>query len=177
MHYNFRRNDVPDVFGNNVDCKKIELPSPVRLARLTGPHAADIAPLRREMHCRFNLHPHQAAAVVDDHVVTRRLSPWLQNPQTELGRLRHKLKLSPLAPTLGILHHLPRIHKTQPQKSAACYGRVSFFSDFESYLTRSVIPSKAKNPNRGQPRRWNHQLCSGEKREKRKKGCTSIIST
>jgi len=87
MNHNARRDNVPNIFRDDINRHKIEFPSLVRLARLTGPDTADIATLRPQVHCRFDVpapsvHPfrspcHSAPALpTASKSVDRTWPPW-----------------------------------------------------------------------------------------------------
>jgi hypothetical protein len=150
--YDSCRDDVPNVFCNDINRQKIEFSWMVRLARIAGLDPAIVAfPATTDR--RFDLYAYEAAAGFDCHVVAA-FSPGFGNPEAEFGRFCHELKLSPLAATFAVVHHLPGIHRCNeaPTKNAAGEGRVSFFSDFVFSDSGAispiptVIPSEARNP-------------------------------
>jgi hypothetical protein len=72
-HYDFCGEDVPQIFGDDIDCQEVELASPVDLAAGARPGVADLESLRALESLAgggFDLDADEAATGFDDHVVT-----------------------------------------------------------------------------------------------------------
>ena len=77
-HY-FCRDDVPNVFRNDINRQKVEFSWMVRLARVAGLDPAIVAfPAATDR--RFDLYAYESAPGFDYHVVTT-FSPGLGNPE------------------------------------------------------------------------------------------------
>jgi len=90
--------DVPDIFGKDVDGEVVDFTSRVsglaegvKLAEIAGaqPHFGGL-----------DLNAEEAAVVLDGDVVARSLSPGLSDVEAEAGGDGHEEKLDPLATTL-----------------------------------------------------------------------------
>jgi hypothetical protein len=102
-HDDSRRNDEPHIFGNDVGSQEIKIPPLVEFAPGARMDAAHITPVRLPVGGGFDLHAHEVPAGLDDHIVARRISPRLGQPETVLGGSGHKLKLGPLPAPFAIL--------------------------------------------------------------------------
>lgn len=82
--YEFCGEDVPQIFGDDVDCQEVELASPVDLAAGAWPGVADVESLGSLESLAgggFDLDAHEVAAGFDDYVVAGGVSPGAEDPE------------------------------------------------------------------------------------------------
>jgi len=95
-------NDVPEVFGNYVHGKEIEISSLVGSAG-RGADVAFVAASGPDAGSGFHLDTHETAVDLDHRIVTARVTHRLGNPQIAFGGRSDKLQLRPLSTAFAIL--------------------------------------------------------------------------
>ena len=97
----FCRDDVPEVFGDDVNCDEIEVSA--LIAAAGGADVALVASFGAAGSGGFNLHADEAAVDFDDGVVAGGVSPGMENLEAVFGGGGDELQFGPLAPALAIL--------------------------------------------------------------------------
>lgn len=80
VHHESCRDNVPNVFRNDINRQEIKVAWLIRPDRVAGPDPANVA-LPSAADCRFDLYAYQAAAGFDHHVLAT-FSPGFGNPET-----------------------------------------------------------------------------------------------
>lgn len=107
------RDDVPDIFRDDVEGEEVDLGGEVGASRrLAGGSAGDgVAEVGagsaawfhgREHDGGLDLHPLEASAVLDDEVVAGGVAPGLGDGESVMGGAGHELQLDPLAAFFGM---------------------------------------------------------------------------
>jgi len=97
----FSRDDVPEVFGDDVNCDEIEVSSLMTAAG--GADVAFVAAFGPARGGGFDLHAHEVAVGFNDGVVTGGVSPGIENLEAVFSGGGDELQLGPLAATFAIL--------------------------------------------------------------------------
>jgi len=92
--------DVPDVFGDDVDGEEIHLLAGVVLAA-AGSDGADVSAVLAG-DGGFDLDAEEISAALDGDVVAGRVSPGLGDVEAALGDAGHEVEFGPLAAMFGI---------------------------------------------------------------------------
>jgi len=97
----FGRDDVPEVFGDDVNCDEIEVSALVAAAG--GADVAFVVSFGAAGSGGFNLHADEASVDFDDRVVAGGVSPGMENLEAVFGGGGDELQFGPLAAAFAIL--------------------------------------------------------------------------
>jgi len=97
----FGGDDVPEVFGDYVDCDEIEVSA--LIAAAGGADVALVASFGAARGGGFDLHAHEVAVGFNDRIVAGGVSPGIENLEAVFGGGGDELQLGPLATAFAIL--------------------------------------------------------------------------